>query len=149
MRWRGWCAGLALCLCGCAPIVRYTDELVSARAGRSVFTRMPATFGAVVGFVAGVPIDIAALPASYVIYSAQDEAARDPLSIFLFPSVVLWRVGALIGAPIDVLEWLVFRQWQQEDALTPEAREERERELDADGWPNYPVEVLYPAAERR
>ena len=102
---RAAAVALAAWLCaGCTPIVRYTDELVSARSGRTFLTRTPATFGGIVGFIAGVPVDIVALPVTYVVYSAQDEVTRDPLSIFLFPSFVLWRVGTLVGAPIDSAE---------------------------------------------
>lgn len=124
--------------------MRYTDDLVAARTGRTVFTRSPATFGGVLGFIAGVPIDIVILPATYVIYVSQDEVTRDPLTIFLFPSFVLWRVGSLIGAPFDLVEWVVWRAWQAEDALTPEERERREKELDELVWPDYPVEPIYP-----
>jgi hypothetical protein len=135
---------VAAVLGGCTPIVRYTDELVSARSGRTFLVRTPATFGGIVGFLAGVPVDIAALPVTWVVYTAQDEVTRDPLSIFLFPSFVLWRVGTLLGAPIDLVEWATWRWWQQEDALTPEERERREAELDELEWPDYPVDPLYP-----
>ncbi len=141
-------AAAALSLAGCTAVVRYTDELVSARAGRTFVTRTPATFGGVVGFLAGVPIDIAAVPATYLVYATQDEVTRDPLSIFLFPSFVLWRVGTLIGAPFDAVEWAAYRWWQAEDALTPEERERREIELDELEWPDYPVEPIYPLPQR-
>ena len=140
--------GAALLLGACTPIVRYSDDLVDARTGRTVFTRAPATFGGIVGFLVGVPIDIAALPATYTVYAVQDEAARDPLSIFLFPSFVLWRVGSFLGAPFDAVEWVAWRAWQQEDALTPEERERIEAELDGQEWPDYPVEPLYPRPKR-
>ena len=130
---------------GCTPIVRYTDELVNDGTGRTFVTRAPATLGGVVGFLVGVPVDIAALPATYAVYTSQEESTRDPLSIFLFPSFVLWRVGSLLGAPIDAVEWGVWRWWQQDDALTPETREHQEAERDSlDEWPYYPVETLYP-----
>lgn len=133
-------------VCGCTQVVRYTDELVDARTGRSFVTRMPATFGGIVGFVVGVPVDIVALPVTWVVYSSQDEVTRDPLSIFLFPSFVLWRVGTLIGAPFDLLEWAAWRAWLPEDTLTPEERERREAELDQLEWQDYPVERIYPRA---
>jgi len=133
---------------GCAPIVRYTDELTSVRSGRTVFVRAPATLGGVVGFVAGVPLDIVVVPAPYVVYVSQDEVTRDPLSIFLFPSVVLSRACTLIGAPIDLIEYGLWRWWQPEEALTPEARERLEAELDEGGWPKYPVTPLYPTTPK-
>lgn len=149
MRRAGALALVATLSVGCAPIVRYTDELVSDRAGRTFFTRTPATFGGVVGFLAGVPVDIVALPATYLVYASQDEVTRDRLSIFLFPSFVLWRVGTLLGAPIDGVEWAVWRWWQPDDALTPEERERREAELDELEWPEYPVDALYPLPRNR
>jgi hypothetical protein len=137
------CAALAV-LASCTQLVRYTDDLVDERTGRSFVTRMPANFGAIVGFVAGVPVDILALPVTAVVYASQDELTRDPLSIFLFPSFVLWRVGALLGAPFDLVEWLTWRAWQPPDALTPEERERREAEIDENEWRDYPVQRIYP-----
>jgi hypothetical protein len=135
---------------GRTPIVRYSDELVSAKSGRTAFTRAPATLGGILGFLVGVPVDIVALPATYAVYSSQSSATRDPLSIFLFPSFVLWRVGTLIAAPIDAVEWGVWRWWQPDETLTPEDRERIERELDElqMQWTDYPVEWIYPRAPR-
>ena len=128
----------------CTQVVQYTDALVDARTGRSAFTRVPATIGGIVGFVAGVPVDVAALPVTYTVYAMQDEVTRDPLSIFLFPSFVLWRIGSLLGAPFDLLEWAAWRQWQRGDGMTREERELHEAEIDALEWPDYPVETVYP-----
>ena len=76
---------LALLLCGgsCASVVRYTSDLVSSEQGRTYFTRVPAAFGGTVGFAAGVPIDVAALPATLLVYRTQPKETRDPLSVFL------------------------------------------------------------------
>ncbi len=139
---------IAAALGGCTPIVRYTDELVSAKSGRTPVTRAPATFGGFIGFVVGIPIDVVAVPITWGVYASQDDATRDPLSIFLFPSFVLWRVGTLIAAPIDILEWGLWRWWQPDQSLTPEERERIERELDEQQqqWTDYPVEWLYPRA---
>lgn len=137
------CAALLLCA-GCTQLVRYTDDLVDARTGRTVATRAPATAGGIVGFVAGVPIDLVALPVTYGVYATQDEYERDPVSIFLFPSFVLWHVGTLLGAPFDLMEWSLWRAWQPDDALTPEERERREAELDEVEFPVYPVTPIYP-----
>jgi hypothetical protein len=71
-------------------------------------------------------------------------ATRDPLSIFLFPSFVLWHVGTLLGAPIDLVEWGVWRAWQGDEALTPEERERREAELDDFPFSVCPVTPIYP-----
>lgn len=141
-------AAVVLALSACTPIVRYTDQLVSTDSGRTPFTRAPASFGGIVGFVVGVPIDVAVVPITWGVYAYQDDATRDPLSIFLFPSFVLWRVGTLIAAPIDVVEWACWRSWQSDESLTPEERERVEREYDdaQQQWTDYPVEWIYPRA---
>ena len=123
---------------GCAELVRYSDDLVDPRTGRTLFTRTPAAF------LAGVPIDIVGLPVTYVVYSNQDEVTREPLSIFLFPSFVLWRVGTLLGAPFDLVEWACWRSWQPEPALTREERERREAALDGLEWLDPTVVPIYP-----
>ena len=81
----------------CTSVVRYTNELVSDEHGRTYFTRVPSAFGGALGFTAGIPIDVAALPATFVFYRAQAKETRDPISVFLFPSFVLWKAGALVG----------------------------------------------------
>lgn len=137
---------IALLLSGgsCASVVRYTSDLVSSEQGRTYFTRVPAAFGGTVGFAAGVPIDIAAFPATFVIYRAQPKATRDPLSVFLFPSFVLWKAGILVGAPFDVVEWTLWRCWQATPLITPEQREAIERQWDTKEFSVYPVTPIYP-----
>lgn len=136
--------------CSCASVVRYSDDLVSAKSGRTLFTRAPATLCGVMGFLVGVPLDVVALPATYMVYRGQDKATRDPLSVFLFPSFVLWRGGTLLATPIDIVEWGVWRWWQPVDSLTPEEQERIEVELDElhQQWTDYPVEWIYPRAAR-
>jgi len=143
-RWaRRLLAAALLCSGGCSELVRYTDDLVDARTGRTLVTRTPATFGGIVGFVVGLPVSVVVFPVSWVVYQSQSESARDPVSTYLFPSFVLWRVGSLIGMPFDAVEWVVWRGWQPESAMTREERERRERELDAQEWTSYPVEPIY------
>ena len=130
---------------GCTPVVRYTDELVDSRYGRTWFTRLPATVGGTVGFAVGLPIDIVIVPATWVVYSSQPKETRDPLSVFLFPSFVLWKVGVLIGAPFDLVEWGVYRVWCPAPTLTQEERETIEREWDSRGsFSEYPVTPIHP-----
>ncbi len=135
---------------GCTPIVRYSDELVSAKSGRTAFTRAPATLGGILGFIVGIPIDVVALPVTYGVYASQSTVTRDPLSIFLFPSFVLMQAGILIAAPVDLIEWGVWRCWQEDATLTPEERERIEAEYDLiqQQWTDYPVEWVYPRAPR-
>lgn len=135
---------LLAALGGCTSVVRYTDELADPRTGRTAFVRLPATLGGVIGFVVGVPVDLVALPATYGFYLTQPKEERDPLSIFLFPSFVLWHAGTLIAVPFDVLEFACYRAWQPPDALSREERERRELQLDETELPDYPVETIYP-----
>lgn len=135
---------LVLVVSACAPIVRYTSELVDDRHGRTWFTRLPSTIGGATGFVIGVPIDVVSLPATFVVYRTQAKETRDPLSVFLFPSFVLWKVGTLFGAPFDAVEWATYRSWQDAAPVTPEEREAIERKWDELEFTEYPVVPIYP-----
>lgn len=134
----------ALELGACSQVVRYTDELVDARFGRTWFTRLPATMGATAGFAVGLPIDVVALPLAWLVYRSQAKETRDPLSVFLFPSFVLWKAGGLVGAPFDLVEWGTWRCWQPPVPITQEERESIERAWDAREYTEYPVTPLYP-----
>lgn len=105
----------ALAILPSCVLVEYSQNLVDESTGRGNFVTQPASIGGIVGFIAGVPLDIAALPASYLVYRAQrdqDEEAIDPLSTLLFPSFVLWRTGVIvIGTPFDVLDLVFRRAW--------------------------------------
>jgi hypothetical protein len=130
---------------GCTPVVRYTNALVSDQEGRTWFTRLPATIGGTIGFAVGVPVDVAILPATWIVYKTQPRETRDPLSVFLFPSFVLWKVGALVGTPFDLVEWAAYRSWQPARALTQQERESIENEWDSRGnFPEYPVTPIHP-----
>jgi hypothetical protein len=133
-----------LAMGSCAPIVRYTNELVDDRHGRTWFTRLPSTLGGTLGFAAGVPIDVVSLPVTFVVYRSQPKETRDPMSVFLFPSFVLWKVGTLVGAPFDAVEWAAYRSWQDPAPVTPEEREAIERQWDALEFTEYPVTSIYP-----
>jgi hypothetical protein len=131
---------------GCTPVVRYTDDLVSDRGGRTWFTQVPATVGGSFGFVLGVPIDIVASPVLLLAYVSQPRETRDPLSVFLFPSFVLLKVGMLVGAPFDAVEWVFYRAWLPEPVLTQEEREAIEREWDTiQYFTEFPVTPIHPA----
>lgn len=133
-----------LALTSCTQTVRYANELVDERYGRTWFTRLPATVGGTTGFIVGLPVDIVAIPATWVYYTSQPKETRDPLSVFLFPSFVLWKAGTLFGAPFDLVEWVAWRSWQDPRELTQEEREDIERGWDARDYSEYPVEALYP-----
>lgn len=134
---------IAMGCTSCSQLVRYTDDLVDARSGRSLFTRTPATVGGVVGLVVGVPVDIVALPVTYAVYASEDPLKRDALSTFLFPSFVLQHVGQLLGAPFDLIEWSAYRAWQEPETLTKEEVERREAELDVVDYSVFPVTPVY------
>lgn len=141
-----WSVAIAMLvtLTACSSVVRYTDELVDARYGRTWFTRLPATVGATAGFAIGIPVDIVAVPLTWAVYRTQPEESRDPLSVFLFPSFVLWKAGALLGSPFDLVEWGVWRSWQPTRPRTQEEVEAVERAWDAREYTEYPVTPLYP-----
>lgn len=132
-------------LASCTPVVRYTDELVDSRFGRSLFTRLPATIGATAGFAIGLPFDVLALPVSVPVYATQPSETRDPLSVFLFPSFVLWKAGALLGTPFDLVELALWRSWHAPAPRTQEEWEAIEREWDAKEYTEYPVTPIWPA----
>jgi hypothetical protein len=135
----------AAALAGCTPVVRYTDALVEGRDGRTWFTRAPATIGGSVGFAVGIPIDVLTLLPAWFVYRSQPVETRDPLSVFLFPSFVLWKVGALLGAPFDGVEWLAWRAWQPPEPLTQQQREAIENEWDSrEAFSEYPVTPIHP-----
>jgi hypothetical protein len=130
----------------CSPVVTYTNQLVEPSYGRTWFTRLPATIGATAGFGVGIPVDVVALPLAWLVYAAQPQETRDPLSVFLFPSWVLWKTGALIGAPFDAVEWAAWRSWQPTVPITQEEREAIERQWDALEYSEYPVTPLFPVS---
>jgi len=144
-------AALGVVLGACSQLVRYTDELVDRGTGRTVLVTAPASAGGFFGFIAGLPVDLAALPITYPVYRVQadkDPAGADPLSTMLFPSFVLWRAGTLLGMPFDVLEYAGWRLWQPEVTPTEEERKRFEAQLDEQSLPAYPVETLEPATGR-
>lgn len=140
------CTLLALATGACSPLVRYTNDLVDSRSGRTWFTRAPAGLGGTFGFVVGIPVDFVAMPVAWGVYRAQPKEERDVLSVFLFPSFVLWKVGTLLGAPFDALEWAAWRGWT-ERAMTQDEREAIERMWDERGYSEYPVTPIYPRPE--
>lgn len=144
-------APLLLLLASCQQLVQYSDELTEARSGRSLFVRAPATLGGTAGFVAGIPVDIAALPVTYGIYTYRDAATggrADPLSILLFPSFVLWKAGAMVAVPFDMLEFVGWRVWQPPDALDRRERELVEWRWDQEALPVYAVTPVHPEPDR-
>jgi hypothetical protein len=129
----------------CTQVVRYTEALVDERSGRTLFTRLPATVGATVGFAVGVPVDVVAFLPAWLVYRTQPKETRDPVSWFLFPSFVLWKVGALVGSPFDGVEWLAWRAWQPRAPLLPQEREAMERAWDDRlHYDEYPVVPIHP-----
>ena len=135
----------ALLAVSCTSVVRYSDGLVDGSTGRTWFTRLPATLGGTAGFAIGVPVDVAVFVPAWLVYRSQPKETRDPLSVFLFPSFVLWKVGVLLGAPFDFVEWGTYRWWRQAPPLTADQREAIEREWDKlEFFSEYPVTPIHP-----
>ena len=105
-------AVLLLSLSSCSFLVNYTDRLVDPGTGRTPVVTWPARFGWGLGFVVGLPLDLAGAPVSYAVYKAGDSQDPGYLFYFLFPSLVTSQVGTLIlGAPFDFLEFVTYRWW--------------------------------------
>jgi hypothetical protein len=136
-----------------APIVRYTDELTNDATGRTLFVRGPAEVFGFIGFVGGIPLDLVALPATYTFYemnkSLPPGQATDPVTVFLFPSFVLWRGALLFAAPLDAVEFLCYRAYLPAKTLNREEQEDLEHRLDRETLPRHPVEPLYPLEAKR
>ena len=140
------CALTAMVAGGCTAVVRYGDALVDPRGERTWAVRVPATIGGTAGFAVGLPIDVVAAAPAWVYYRSLPRETRDPLSVFLFPSFVLWKAGVLAGAPFDAVEWALWRSWRGSPGMSVEQREAVEREWDARGaFPVYPVTPILPA----
>jgi hypothetical protein len=138
---------MALALTGCTQLVRYTGDLTDSRTGRTAFVTAPASAGGFLGFIVGVPVSIVALPITYLVYADQkatDASTADPLSTMLFPSFVLWRAGTLLGAPFDLVEYVVYRAGLPPNTMTEEERKVYEYRLDQETLPQYRVEWIYP-----
>lgn len=136
---------LLFLLPACTSVVRYSNGLVDPQAGRSLFTRLPASIGATTGFALGIPIDVVALPVSWVVYRSQPRETREVASVFLFPSFVLWKVGALVGTPFDLVEWGAWRSWHPPAPMSDNEREAIERLWDERlYYTEYPVTPIYP-----
>lgn len=147
---------LALCcgsFGGCSQFVEYTDRITETESGRTVFVTTPAQLGGSAGFLVGIPADIVLLPATYTFYAVQkgqtDQPPPDAMSVLLFPSFVCWRVGKLLGAPFDLLEFMAWRAWRGEQTLTRAERASIEAQHDENALPVYPVEHVYPTPEWR
>lgn len=136
----------ALASGGCASVVRYGDGLVDAGSGRSLFTRLPATIGGTAGFVVGLPVDVVVAVPAWIYYQSLPRESRDPVSVFLFSSFVLWKVGVLFGAPFDAVESALWRRRRNATDMPEPQREAIEREWDARGaFPVYPVTPIVPS----
>jgi hypothetical protein len=131
-----------------APVVRYTDELTNEHTGRTPFVRYPAQGLGFVGFIGGIPFDLIALPATYTFYEMNKNLppgqATDSVTIFLFPSFVLWRSAILLAAPLDAIEFACYRAFLPRKTPNPFEQEDLENRLDRETLPRHPVEPLYP-----
>lgn len=144
MRVAALCA--ALLLASCSQFIQYTDEIREGAGGRTSLVTVPTLLGGSAGFIVGIPADIVALPVTYPIWSYQrrQNARADRTSTLLFPSFAFWRIGMLLGAPFDALEFAAYRAWRAERTMTRQEREAIESEHDREAYPTYPVKPLYP-----
>ncbi len=135
-----------------APVVRYTDELTNEHTGRTSFVRGPAEVFGFIGFIGGIPFDLVALPATYIFYEMNKTLppgqATDSVTIFLFPSFVMWRGAILLAAPLDVVEFAFYRAFLPTKTLNPFEQEDLENRIDRETLPRHPVVPVYPVVKR-
>lgn len=140
----------ALPLGSCGAFIEYTDGLRDSK-NHTVIVRGTGKIGGAIGFIAGIPIDIVALPVTYPFYLYQDSVdpeTTDFSSTILFPSFALLQVGSLLAAPVDLLEFAFYRAWLPPDTVTAEEQEELEMKLDDETLPRYPVTPIYPEKKK-
>ena len=134
----------------CGPVVQYTDELRNSDGSRTIFVTGVGQVGGTVGFLAGVPLDVVALPVTvpvHLIQKSNQPEQADLLTTILFPSLVTLSIGTLIAAPLDLVEYSVYRAWLPENTMTAEELRHFEFELGRETLPRYPVIPLYPLPE--
>jgi len=148
---KGLAVVAAVLLGSCAEFVQYTDGLRKSK-DRTVLVRGTANLGGVLGVIAGLPADLAALPVTYPFYLYQRSEApetTDFSSIVLFPSFALLEVCSLLAVPVDLLEYGFYRAWLPPDTMTAQEQEEFEMKLDDETLPRYPVIPIYPEPMRK
>jgi len=133
-----------LILASCSSVLSYTEELVDEDTGRTLLVRGPANLGGTVGFVAGLPVSLAAVPVTGTIFLLRPEDEPVDGTLLLFPSFVLWKVGALLATPFDVLEFALWRGWQETPPLSEEQRRRLEARLDRETRPQHPATPVFP-----
>ena len=136
----------AALLSSCGAFIEYTDGLRNSEE-HTVVVRGTAKVGGAIGLLAGVPISVVALPASYTIYKVQesgDPEGTDYMSTVAFPAFALLEVCSLLATPFDVLEMALYRAWLPAATLTAEEQLQLEFGFDDQTLPRYPVTRIYP-----
>ncbi len=83
---------------------------------------VPAEIGGIVGIVAGIPLDIVALPITWPLSAMDDSPDGGGAYIIMAPSLGL---GYVVGNVVGFVPWLAFGWWGNEkyEATQPKAYE--------------------------
>ena len=131
--------------------VEYTDGLRNS-GEHPVVVRGISQVGGFLGVLASVPVTTVALGFTYPSYLASKAASggenTDMASTLLMPSFAMLGMGSLLGAPADLVHFLISRAWDQEIEMDPSEREAFENELDEDTLPRYPVKPILPVIRK-
>ncbi|MBK8975708.1 MAG: hypothetical protein IPM29_07265 [Planctomycetes bacterium] len=127
----------AASLDGCSlpgTVAELTDQCPSPGGTRPGWVRAPARVGAWIGGALGAVVSIAALPITWPIAALSDDSLGASREEFLFAPVAL-GAGAghfVVGAPLDMADYVFHRAWVDEPRDTPPAgRPVREPAVDA------------------
>ena len=131
--------------------VEYTDGLRNSQE-HPVVVRGISQVGGFLGLLASVPVTVVALGFTYPSYLASEAASgsenTDLASTLLMPSFAMLEMGSLLGAPADLVHFLISRVWDEEVQMDPSEREAFENELDEDTLPRYPVKPILPVIRK-
>lgn len=131
--------------------VEYTDGLRNSEE-HPVVVRGISQVGGFFGLLASVPVTTVALGFTYPSYlaakAATDGENTDMASTLLMPSFAMLEMGSLLGAPADLVHFLISRAWDGEAQMDPSEREVFENALDEDTLPRYPVKPILPVIRK-
>lgn len=85
---------------------------------------VPAEIGGITGIVAGIPLDIAALPITLPLAAMDDSPDGGGAYIIMAPSLV---TGYVVGNAAGLIPWLAFGWWGNDKYRISQHHEEKPR----------------------